>query len=369
MSIRTVTRLVMVLAFLVPIVGRAQAREMTVLTEESPPYNFTRDGQLTGSATEIVREILRRLKQPDNIQVLPWARSYNLLQTTPNVALFSTTRTPEREGQFHWVGPLFTVHYGFYARKNRGLTLDSLEDAKQVGSIATYKDDAKEQLLISMGFTNLDSSKSPVSNFKKLMAGRVDLWLFDNVGMPDLARQENVDPSELQLVLPFRSYPVYVALSRQTPKAVVDRWQAALQTMVQDGTFFDINRRWLPFENIPDFKVKGSYAAAIPALKIYTENNPPGSFVKDGQPTGFAVDVVREILRRLKQPDTIAVVPWSRGYTLARNSSNVALFSTTRLAQREKQFHWVGPLYSQTWAFYSRKDAGIRLNLLKNAKK
>lgn len=367
MQIRTLIHLLMVLSVLAG-AGPARPQDLTVLTEESPPFNFTREDAVTGSSTEVVRELLKRLDQPDDIQLLPWARSYKLLQTRPNVVLFSTTRTPERENQFHWVGPLATVHYGFYARKDRGLQLDSLEDAKAVGAIATYKDDVKEQLLTGMGFTNLDSSKSPASNLKKLWTGRVDLWLFDNMGIADMARQQQIDPDELELVLPFRSYQSYVAISKSTPQAVVDRWQAAFGSMVEDGTFFDICRRWLPFESIPDFKVAGAYTGGAPAIKIFTEDSPPGSYERDGRPAGFAVDLVREILTRLKQPDTISIVPWSRGYTLAQNSSNVALFATTRMDQRETLFHWVGPLYTQTWAFYSRKGAGIRVRSLNEAR-
>ena len=349
--------------------GPAAAQALTVLTEESPPFNYTREGQLTGSSTEVVREILRRLKQPVKIEVLPWARSYKLLQSQPNVALFSTTRTPEREDQFYWVGPLFTVHFGFYAKRDRGLQLNSMADAQQVGSIGTYKEDAKEQLLISLGFTNLDSSKSPASCLKKLMSGRVDLWLFDNMGMPVVARQQGVDPAELVLALPFRSYQSYVAFSRQTPEPVVRQWQATLDAMAQDGTFLAISRRWLPRESIPDFKTTQQFAAGAPVLKIYTEDAPPGSYLMNGRPAGFAVEIVREILQRMKQPDTIALVPWSRGYRLAQNTANVALFSTTRLEHREKLFQWVGPLYTQTWALYARRESPIQVRSLAEAKK
>jgi polar amino acid transport system substrate-binding protein len=345
------------------------SQEMLVITEESPPFNFTRDGAVTGSSTEVVREILKRLHQPDTIQVLPWARGYHMLQNQPNVALFSTTRTPEREHLFRWVGPLFTVHFGFYARKGSGLQLDSLDDARRLGSIATYKDDVKEQILKSLGFTNLDSSKSPVSNLKKLISGRVDLWLFDNLGMPDVARQAGIDPDELELALPFRSYQSYIAISRSTPQAVVGQWQDALAAMVKDGSFHAISRRWLPEASIPDFDAVGTFSYGTPALKIYTEDSPPANYLENGKPAGFAVEIVREILRRLKLPDTITVVPWARGYRLALNSPDVALFSTTRLPQREYLFHWVGPLYHQTWAFYGRKGSGIQLHSLEDAKK
>jgi polar amino acid transport system substrate-binding protein len=220
-----------------------------------------------------------------------------------------------------------------------------------------------------MGFVNLDSSKSPASNLKKLMAGRVDLWLFDNVGVSDIARQQNADPAELELVLPFKSYQAYVAISRQTSEGIVRQWRSALQTMIDDGTFFEINHRWLPPESVPDLNAAKTYSDGAPTLKLYTEDSPPGSFSDNGKPAGFAVEIVREILKRRRHPDTIAIVPWSRGYTLAQSGPNVALFSTSRTEQRENRFHWVGPLYTQTWVLYGRKGADIRIRSLEDAKK
>jgi len=347
---------------------KSSAQQVTVITEESPPFNFIREGRITGSSTEVVREILNRLGQPADIQVLPWARGYQMLQTRPRVALFSTTRTPEREGQFHWVGPLFTVHFNFYARRDADLAIESLADAKNVGAIATYKDDVKEQLLLNRGFTNLDSSKSPVSNLKKLLAGRVDLWLFDNLGMPDVARQAGIDPIELKRVLAFQSYQSYVAISKQTPPAVVRQWRDAFASMVQDGTFQAISRRWLPQESIPD----SDAAAKVlewPDFRIYTEDSPPGNYLKNGRAEGFAVEIVRDILQRLNLPDRIEVVPWARGYSQATQAPNVVLFSTTRLPQREHLFHWVGPIYTQTWAFYGRRNSGLQIHSLEQARK
>ena len=92
-----------------------------------------------------------------------------------------------------------------------------LADAKKVGAIATYKDDVREQLLKTMGFTNLDSSKSPASNLKKLLAGRVDLWLYSNLGVPSVARQIGIDPDEVELVLPFKDLCLYRRLQRHAP--------------------------------------------------------------------------------------------------------------------------------------------------------
>ena len=359
---------IMFLILLMPITS-GWSQELTIISEENPPFNFNKNGVFTGSATEVVREIMRRLKQPAGIEVMTWARAYQLARTRPNVVLFSTARTKEREDLFHWVGPIFKVRFGFYARKGSNLVLTCLADAKKVGAIATYKDDVREQLLKSMGFTNLDSSKSPASNLKKLLAGRVDLWLYSNLGVPSVAEQMGINPDDVEFILPFKDFFAYIAVSKGTPQAVVAKWQETLEAMKRDGTFEKISRQWLPAESVPRFRpVARHFQLASVKMKIFTENSPPANYLEKGRLKGLSVEIVREILRRLKMPDNIQTVPWARGYTLALTQPNVALFSTTRLPQREKLFKWVGPLYSQTWGFYARKDSSIKISSMDQAR-
>ena len=356
------------LVFLLPVSG-GWAQELTIVSEDNPPFNFNQDGVFTGSSTEVVREIMRRLNVTAEIQVMTWARAYQLAQTDTNVVLFSTARTGERENLFHWVGPIYKVRFGFYARQGSNLVLTCLADAKKVNAIATYKDDVREQLLKTMGFTNLDSSKSPASNLKKLLAGRVDLWLYSNLGVPSVAGQIGIDPAEVELVLPFKDVNAYIAISKSTPRTVVDQWQSTLEAMKRDGSFDKISSQWLPAESIPKIqRVTQKLPPGSSKMKIFTEDSPPANYLEKGRLKGLSVDIVREILRRLNIPARIQVVPWARGYTMALTQPNVALFSTTRLPQREKLFKWVGPLYHQTWGFYARRDSAITINSLGQAK-
>ncbi len=351
-------------ALLMTLLPAVSAAGLTLITEENPPVNFTQNGKLTGFSTQIVREILKRLGRSDPIQVLPWARGYQMLQQKPDVVLFSTIRSKEREHLFKWAGPLCIEHWGFYARRDSALRIRSLEDAKRVRAIATYRDDAKEQFLKAHGFTNLDSSNSPFSNLKKLMSGRVDLWLDRNMGMPQIARQVGVDPGDLKLVFAVTSADLYIAFSKAMPPSVVAAWQRTLDRIKADGTFTRIAAHWLPADSIPP-----DVHPPAPPLAIYTENSPPGNFLENGVLKGFAVDIVREIQRRLNHSGVIFVVPWARGYHLALTRPNTALFSTTRLPQREKHFKWVGPLYRQQWKFYGRRGHAPVVDSIEAAKK
>jgi len=344
------------------------AAEMSLITEDVAPFNYIEDGKLTGVTTALVREIARRLEIECNIEVLPWARGYQRLRTEPNVALFTTAWTPERQALFHWVGPLYVSRMAFYARSDDSRRIDSLDAAREVGAIATYQDDAAEQILQSLGFTNLDSSNSPHSNVRKLVSGRVDLWFFHSVIAPAVAREAGIDPLAIRAVHTHRKNYFYIAISKTTAPEVVQKWQAALDAMKADGTFWWLTRKWLPKDSILVTERKTPEATPF-SLKIYTEDYAPSAYVEKGKIKGLSVEIVQEILRRIGKPDTITVVPWARGYQLALSEANVVLFSTTRLPQREALFSWVGPLYRQRWGFYRWKGSGVSISDMETARK
>ena len=360
--------LLLLLLCLLPSAVSFGGQSMTLITEEFPPFNYTKNAQVTGATTRVVKEIARRLKIPDDIQVMPWARGYEQLGSDPNVVLFTTALTDERKSLFHWVGPLYTVRLGFYARKGSPLRIDSLDAAKKVASIATYKNDFREQILESLGFTNLDSSNSPRSNIRKLISGRADLWFFDNVGAPRVAAEAGIDPDAIQELYTCQQHFSYIAISRQTSLSVVRDWQRTLDEMKADGTFWWLTSQWLPANAIMADERQTKKAKPF-SLILYTEDSPPSSYVQHGDIKGLSVEIVREILRRIGQPDTISLVPWARGYNLALTEPDTALFSTSRLPQREDLFSWVGPLYRQRWGFYRKKGSGIVIKDLDAAKK
>ena len=346
----------------------AVAEMLTILTEELPPLNFTDKGTLTGLAVEVVREIQHRVGNADPIEVVPWARGYKDALETPNTVLFSTTRTEDRERLFQWVGPLARWEYVFYKKRGAPITLNTLDEARRVGSIATYRDDAREQFLKERGFTNLDSSPKPASCARKLLEGRVDLWLDSNLTADQVIRQIGSDPNEIEPVLTIKTNYLYIAFSLGTPAAVVQRWQRALDDMNRDGTFGRIHQRWLPKATTPVSDGLRAEARRIP-IKIYTEDLPPFSYLEGGRVTGLAVDLVNEIMRRAGTVKPIQVAPWSRGYRKALEEPNVALFSTVRSEQRENLFKWVGPLATSASVLYARKGSGIKIATLDGAKR
>lgn len=89
------------------------------------------------------------------------------------------------------------------------------------------------------------------------------------------------------------------------------------------------------------------------ALNFLTEENPPLNFTRDGKPAGMATAVVTEMAARAKLDASIAVLPWTEAYSRAQGEPDTCVFSTVRLASRNNQFQWVGPIVRGYWSAFA----------------
>jgi len=228
---------------------------LTILTENLPPLNYVKDGELIGPSIEIVKEIQRRVGSRDKIQVYPWARAYKIALEDENVVLFGTTHTKAREDKFKWIGPLATKRDILVAKKGSGIKISNLDDAKKVSRIGTLRDDTRELLLKSHGFTNLEPVSDEQLNAQKLVLGRIELWAYKIPGLRTVCELAGVDHKELIEVYHLREIDVSIAFSNKTSDSIVQKWKKAFDEMSADGTIMQIRRRWndkLPDDPFPE---------------------------------------------------------------------------------------------------------------------
>lgn len=228
-----------------------QAQPLHLYTEEYPPINFSQNGQPAGLATEVVREIMRRTGQDAPISVVPWARGYQQALTRANTGLFVTMRTPEREPLFKWVGPLTRNVISFYSLTSSYLNLSQLEQARQFDEIAVARGWHSHQRLQAEGFTNLVPVNGPAQMVSMLKRGRVKLIVLDNLSLNTLLTQGEIRADEVQRQFILTHSDSYIAFSKGTDDALIQRWQTELDGMKADGSFTAIYHRWLPGEPLP----------------------------------------------------------------------------------------------------------------------
>ena len=104
-------------------------------------------------------------------------------------------------------------------------------------------------------------------------------------------------------------------------------------------------------------------------LLILTENLPPLNYVDNGILVGPAVEMVKEIQRRIGSKEKIHVYPWARAYQTAMEEKNIILFCMTRTRVREDKFIWIGQVARKRDILAAKRGSGIKITSLEDAKK
>ncbi|MGI9388351.1 MAG: substrate-binding periplasmic protein [Methyloligellaceae bacterium] len=228
------------IGFVPSVQAKNELGSLAIMTEDYPPFNYRDGNQLHGMSVDIMMEICKRAKtghQRSDIALLPWARGYNLTLKRSGHALFSTTRTEQREPLFKWVGPFVPTIVGLTAHKDRKLKIQSLDDLSRL-RIGVVKDDVGQLQLQAKGVPDdrLEAVLTNEQNYRKLMAGRVDAICYETEVTKWGLRQLGANPADYEIVYELTQGNLYLALHRQTPNGVVVTLQDAFDSLVSDGS-------------------------------------------------------------------------------------------------------------------------------------
>jgi polar amino acid transport system substrate-binding protein len=209
-----------------------------VVTETSA-YVHLVDGRAAGPATELTEKTLQLAGIKDyRINVYPWARSYEMAQTEPNVLIYMLARTAEREPMFQWVGEYTQIRYSLYKLRSRTDVNGSTLAAARNQVVGVMREDLRHQYLRKQGFTRLVLSAGGSENFAQLVNGQVDLIPMSEAGAVNYCREFKVDCSTLEKQLPLEEVNVglYMAYSKGTSPELVKRTAAAFEQLRANGS-------------------------------------------------------------------------------------------------------------------------------------
>ncbi len=239
--VKSIAGLVLLLSGSVALAAGQPVSSLYITTEYSPPTSMQEGGAVIGSATEKVREAMSRAAIPYTLEMLPWKRAYSAAQTRPDTCVYSTTRTPEREDMFKWVGPTDEGDWVLLGRADRKFRLQTLEDARGL-RIGTYNGDARDDYLRTRGF-NVDPAPNDMINPQKLMMNRIDLWAA-GLRRGTAVMAANGWDGKFVPVLTFNRVKLYLACNPAVPDATIEKLNTALEGLIKDGTARRIDRKY-----------------------------------------------------------------------------------------------------------------------------
>ena len=211
--------------------GTANAQTLRLLTEEYPPYNFSKNGIISGAAVEQAELMMKALGTPYSLEILPWARALSLAENQPWTCVFTTGHDEERDKRFKWVEPLLIDRMVMLRKVGSGVNPANIEEAKRF-TVGTQRGDFSGTYLQNHAFPKIDLAADMETTVKKLLVGRIDLMVTSEKTFE--AMRDEGKALEPALVLEGKLYGF--ACNLGLPDAVVEKMQAELKKLIADGT-------------------------------------------------------------------------------------------------------------------------------------
>jgi len=229
-----------------------QAQKITIVTEEYPPYNYLHENKITGMSSEVVLSVVKEVNIEYVHDIYPWARAYQMAKRDSDTLIYSLGRTEKREDLFQWIGVIAPAQFCVISLKSRDdIKIKSLADLKKY-KIGTIRDDIQEKYLISKGFKKNEqiiTVNQHKQNFDLLMKERIDLWASVELTASYIAKVNNHSYDKLlEKRFCFENLSTegtYMAFSKKTDPALIDRFKKALIKIKQNGTYDEILKKYL----------------------------------------------------------------------------------------------------------------------------
>ncbi len=242
-AVRVIFSLLFVLTFFS--IRPVSASSLQIVADDFPPYNYVDNGEITGVSTEIVQAVLKELDLDVEIEIYPWARAYDLALKQKNVLIFTIARSLKREHLFKWIGPVGEYNAGLFALVNRtDIEVGSLEDARKY-NIGATREDVRTQYLLDHAFKRIQQVHRNELNIEKLVKGRIDLWLENELTAYHLLKKNGYEKGIVRKLFEFEvGTGGYMAFSNKTPDSLVSDFRAALKRIHDKGIYEKILQRY-----------------------------------------------------------------------------------------------------------------------------
>lgn len=109
-------------------VNYSPATEMLFVTEEFPPFSYSRGAIASGAFPEIVNLVCTQLKWHCPIEVLPWRRALQHAEDGEVDGIFTVIDSPARRDAFYITPMLSVSGYNFYTRRENDFVFTKPSD-------------------------------------------------------------------------------------------------------------------------------------------------------------------------------------------------------------------------------------------------
>ncbi|HEV7248685.1 MAG TPA: transporter substrate-binding domain-containing protein [Shinella sp.] len=206
------------------------AETLHFVTEEYAPFNYTKNGKITGIAVDQVEAIAKAAGIDYTLDIMPWARAFAMAENQPMHCVFTAGYNRARAGRFAWVSPLLEDRMVLLKRKGERYDELTIVKAREL-KVGSQRGDFAVEALELIGFRDIDLATDIDITVRKLLTGRIDL-MPTSIKTYERMVKDGL-PVEKAMLLAGQIYGI--ACHKDTPPALIKRLQAELDTLIKSG--------------------------------------------------------------------------------------------------------------------------------------
>ncbi len=335
---------------------------LTYYTEQYPPYNYQENGTLKGVTVDLLGQVTGRIGTeivPSKVHLVSWTEGYNAVRTMNKSVMLSMARTPERETQFKWAGPVFSDTFVLFASWDRAITVNNASDLNKY-RIGVITDDASVQQLLDAGVnpSHLVNQTDASVLVEKLAKGEIDLWCYPEMVGRYLTQNVTSNYYSFRVACTLGGFDAYFAFSKDIPDSTVASFQKALDALKTEKDPSGISA----YE-----RVLGHYmpSVGLAQLNYLTEEWAPFNYMSGGTPAGVSVDILQAVFRAMGVDRTAAdvhVVPLADALRQAQGNTSTVVFSIAKTSERQALYKWAGPFTASSFVLYAPISRNITIS-------
>lgn len=237
----------------------APAQDSLTLTNgEWPPY-FSESFKYGGVGSLICTEAFALEGIDINYEYLPWKRGLEMTRNGKYIGTVGWRKDPERDEDFLYSDPIFTVNSVFFHRQGSHFDWKTLDDIghMKIGVTLGYTYINLLRPAVSRKGGKLDMATSDILSLQKLAAGRIDLfpcaeavgyYLLRTKFLPGVADQITHHPK------PILEGQIHLLISKKAANGqeLIDKFNQGLKKLRESGKYEQYITQSLMGEYLPE---------------------------------------------------------------------------------------------------------------------
>jgi polar amino acid transport system substrate-binding protein len=217
--------------------GYARSKaDLFVVAAENPLLQYVENNEYKGPSIEILNLLLSESNLTADINLMPWARAFNLAKKEPNMLILSIIRTPVREKQFHWIGVVSELALVFVSLADKPENKVTNDQQAKNKKIAVVRDSNGHKELTTRGFIegdNLYLVSSLNQMFTLFINGRVDLVYVDPNMIKKFIEEQGYEGVKISFnsIKKHHQRISYIAASKNTDNKIIKRLKVAMEKL------------------------------------------------------------------------------------------------------------------------------------------